>query len=470
MQSLNLNDTIAAIATPCGEGGIGIVRISGKDALLVADKVFSAKSNKKPSTFKSHMVHYGWIMEAKSEKRKAQNEKIIDEVLLTVMRAPRTYTKEDIVEINCHGGMVALKSVLDLVLSCGARLAAPGEFTKRAFLNGRIDLAQAESVLDIIHAKSQEALRVSLRQLKGGLSERINKIRQGLLESLALLEANIEFPDEEIGNIDKDALLGKLNDALDKLNSLIQTSFYGKMMRDGIHVVICGKPNAGKSSLLNAILKEERSIVTPIAGTTRDTVEEFISLKGVPVCLVDTAGLKDASGLIEKEAMSRSRKKIKHADVVLVVFDSSTKLNKDDKKILRQANSDITVAVLNKIDLKKRIEEDVIRRSLPRIVEVSAKKERNIQALEEAIVGLACKRQGSCQDGFFVSNTRHIQALKEAHKLVASAVSSMDNNLLPVELVAQELKDALSGLDEVLGKDSNKDILDKIFSQFCIGK
>ncbi|MDD5166249.1 MAG: tRNA uridine-5-carboxymethylaminomethyl(34) synthesis GTPase MnmE, partial [Candidatus Omnitrophica bacterium] len=287
----DLNDTIAAISTPPGESGIGIVRLSGKRALVIADEIFVSKDGGKVPGFKTYTTHYGWI---------TQNAKVIDEVILTVMRAPRSYTKEDVVEINCHGGIVAMRAVLDLVLTKGCRLSLPGEFTKRAFLNGRIDLVQAEAVLDIIRAKTDSALRIGTEQLRGTLSGKINKLRQILLEMLVGIEANIDFPDEEITGVNLKRTLQKLNEINGILKEILDTARCGRIMREGIHVVICGKPNVGKSSLLNALLKQERSIVTPVAGTTRDTIEEVIDIKGLPVRIVDTAGILEPRDLIEK--------------------------------------------------------------------------------------------------------------------------------------------------------------------------
>ncbi|MFA4993669.1 MAG: tRNA uridine-5-carboxymethylaminomethyl(34) synthesis GTPase MnmE, partial [Candidatus Omnitrophota bacterium] len=292
----NLEDTIAAISTAVGEGSVGIVRLSGQNALAIADEVFAGKRNLKPSEFKTYTMHYGRIVCA---------GEVIDEVILTIMRAPHSYTREDVVEINCHGGIVALRKVLDLVLERGCRLALPGEFTRRAFLNGRIDLAQAEAVIDIIRAKTDSALKVSLEQLKGGLSKEINKIRQGLLNILVVLEANIDFPEEELKQQDMVAISQNLAGVRTRLNGLLESAKAGRILRDGIQVVICGRPNVGKSSLLNALLKKERSIVTPIAGTTRDSIEEMIDVKGIPVRIVDTAGILKPRDLVEKKAVWR---------------------------------------------------------------------------------------------------------------------------------------------------------------------
>ncbi|HTZ10851.1 MAG TPA: tRNA uridine-5-carboxymethylaminomethyl(34) synthesis GTPase MnmE, partial [Candidatus Margulisiibacteriota bacterium] len=325
MHYSDTGDTIAAVSTAMGEAGIGIVRISGGRALDIADKVFVSKENKKPSEFKTYTTHYGWIV---------SEGKTIDEVILTVMLSPKSYTKEDIIEINCHGGLIALRAVLELVLSCGCRLAEPGEFTRRAFLNGRIDLAQAEAVLDVIRAKTDAALKLGLEQLKGSLSVGIGKIRERLTALLSPLEANIDFPEEQIAGVNLQGLGRELTSTEAQLKKLIEESKRARALREGIHVVICGRPNAGKSSLLNAILKRERSIVTPVAGTTRDTIEEIIDMQGMPVRIVDTAGILEPRDLVEKKAVARSRKVIEAADIAILIFDGSRRLNKDDKMLM----------------------------------------------------------------------------------------------------------------------------------------
>jgi len=479
MIKYDINDTIAAISTPIGEAGIGIVRISGKDALSVANRIFVSKDGKNPSNFKTYTTHYGWIVE-KSE--------IIDEVILTVMRAPKSYTKEDIVEINCHSGIVALRRILDLVLENGARLAEPGEFTKRAFLNGRIDLAQAEAVLDIIRAKTDSALKIGAQQLKGALSKQINQIRRILLDILSVLEANIDFPEEEIspvrnfaqqdGNIgisngisalDSEDIAGKLEHINKELKAILDNSKTARIFREGIQVVICGKPNVGKSSLLNALLRQERSIVTPVAGTTRDTIEEVIDIRGIPIRIVDTAGIIEPRDLIEKKAVQHSRRQISLADLVILLFDGSRRLSKDDALLARKLKKKSVIAVINKIDLKQKIEKDEILKRFKYVIDISAKKFKNINLLEDAVVNLVYNGKVKSSEPILVTNLRHIEAIKEAQKLVAEALNSLDNRLSP-EFVAQGIKDALLYLDDILGRRFSEDLLDKIFSEFCIGK
>ncbi|MCG2714451.1 MAG: tRNA uridine-5-carboxymethylaminomethyl(34) synthesis GTPase MnmE [Candidatus Omnitrophica bacterium] len=460
MREDNSLDTIAAISTATGEGGIGIVRLSGRESLTIANKIFVGLDKIKPTRFKSYTMHYGKIMD---------NKKIIDEVILTVMRGPKSYTRQDVVEINCHGGVLSLRKILELTLKHGCRLATPGEFTKRAFLNGRIDLAQAEAVIDIIRAKTDSALKISLGQLNGSLSSEINKIRKGILDILVILEASIDFPEEGILPQDKSDLSLGLNAIDAQLNALLNGASRGRILREGLHVVICGKPNVGKSSLLNALLKIERSIVTPVAGTTRDTIEEMIDIKGIPVRIVDTAGILKPRDLIEKLAVKRSREHIKLADLVIILFDASSKLDEQDWRLIREVKNKHVIAVINKIDLKARIEKDKISREFKRVVQLCAKSAKNINLLEDAFYDFVY--QGKLPGGEFmlVSNLRHIHALQDAQKLVRQArVIGADK--LPVEFIAQNLKDACVYLDKILGKNFSEDLMDRIFTDFCIGK
>ena len=460
MLKANLTDTIAAIGTPVGEAGIGIVRISGQGALKIADKIFVSKGGKKPSSFKTYTTHYGWVREGKN---------IIDEVILTVMRAPKSFTKEDVVEINCHGGIVALRRVLGLVLESGARLADPGEFTKRAFLNGRIDLAQAEAVLDIIRAKTDSALKVGTEQLKGALSEELNKIGKAILKILSILEASIDFPEEDIEQADLNRINQELGGISKKLKEILDNSRQGRVLREGVRVVICGKPNVGKSSLLNALLKQERSIVTSVAGTTRDTIEEIIDIRGVPIRIVDTAGIIEPKDLVEKKAVQRSKKYIELADLIILLFDGSRKLSREDEILIRKLKNKQVLAVVNKIDLRQTIEKERIIKRFRQTIEISAKKAKNIGLLEEAIANLAYGGQIKSSESVLVSNQRHIQAARRAEKLIAGSLNSLDNKL-SAEFVVQDIREALGYIDEILGKKFSEDLLDKIFAEFCIGK
>ncbi|MCX5695945.1 MAG: tRNA uridine-5-carboxymethylaminomethyl(34) synthesis GTPase MnmE [Candidatus Omnitrophica bacterium] len=456
----DLTDTIAAIATPVGEGGIGIVRISGKLALAIADKIFISPAGKLPSTLKTYTTHYGTIVKGK---------KVIDEVILTIMRSPKSYTREDIVEINCHGGIVALRGVLDLVLASGARMARPGEFTKRAFLNGRIDLTQAEAVLDIIRAKTDSALKTGIEQLKGSLSKQINKYRELLLNILAQLEAGIDFPEELVSTEDLKTISRKLDEVHNGLEGLIKDSRLARILREGIHVVICGKPNVGKSSLLNALLKEERSIVTPIAGTTRDTIEEVIDIQGIPVRIVDTAGILEPRDLVEKEAVKRSKEQIAAADLIIILFDASKKLSPEDLFLIRKLKKKKVIALINKSDLKQKIEKGRLEKIFKSVVDISAKKLINIDLLEKAIADLVYGGSVAQAESLLVANLRHRNMIQKAKIIIAQARESLDNSL-PAEFIAQDLKEALGHLDEVSGRKFSEDLLDKIFSEFCIGK
>jgi len=460
MLKASLNDTIAAISTPIGQGGIGIVRLSGKDAINIAGRIFVSKDKNKPSQFKTYTIHYGRIMEG---------AQVIDEVILTLMRSPKSYTREDVVEINCHGGLVTLHKILDLVIAKGVRLAEPGEFTRRAFLNGRIDLAQAEAVIDVICAKTDSALKISQEQLQGRLSTQIRQIRQGILDILILLEAQIDFPEEEITATEKEGIAKKISASRGKISRLLSGSKTARICKEGIHLVICGKPNVGKSSLLNALLKKERSIVTSVPGTTRDTIEEIFDIRGIPVRIVDTAGIIDAKDLVGRKAVQRSKKQIELADLVVMLFDGSRPLGKDDRRLMDKLGSRKVIAVINKIDLRQRIDKEKIRKNFPCLVELSAKRYRNIELLEDAVAGHVYKGMVFSPEPVMVSSLRHINALSAAEKLIAEAGNSLDNNLSG-EFIAQGLKDALVYMDSILGKDSPEDLLNKIFSRFCIGK
>ncbi len=461
IQRLAFDDTIAAIATALGEGGIGIVKISGPKTLEIVEKIFFPKNKTPLSGFKNYALHYGWV--------KDREGNIVDEALLSIMRKPNSYTKEDVAEINSHGGIVALRRILDLVLENGCRLAEPGEFTKRAFLNGRIDLSQAEAVLDIICSKTDAALKLSAQQLKGGLSLQINKIRQELISALSVLEAGIDFPEDEPGAMDFKNIKSKLYLIKEELNQLLEGSYAGRIWREGINAVICGRPNVGKSSLLNAILKQERSIVTPIAGTTRDTVEEIIDIKGIPVRIVDTAGIIEPRDLIEKKAVARSKKYMASADLIILVFDGSQKLSSEDRSLIKKLRNRVILTVINKSDLKQKIEKEEILKNFPHLIQICAKKNKNISLLEEAVVNLVYKGHLVKQESVLVSNLRHIQALKKAKNLIAEGCVSMDNKLSS-EFIAQDIKDALGYLDDILGKRFSEELLDKIFADFCIGK
>ena len=469
MKEINLFDTIAAIATPLGQGGIGIVRLSGKEALAIADEIFTAKDGVKPSRYKSHTVHYGWI--AKNQKSKIKNQKleIIDEVLLTVMRAPRSYTKEDIVEISCHGGIVVLREILDLALVKGARPAQRGEFTKRAFLNGRIDLSRAEAVLDIINAKTCYALENSIKQLRGDLSKEVRQLKDKLIEAIALLEANIDFSEEDIAPAEAQKVNSDILFIKNKIDKLLDSAVHGKILREGLSAVILGRANTGKSSLLNALLKEERVIVSPVAGTTRDAVEEILDLQGIPLKIADTAGIIEPKDLIEQEALKRTRRYFDKADLVLLVFDSGARLTAEDRLLIKKAKAKTTIVVLNKSDLRPRIEEAEIKRHFDCLVKVSSLKRKGLKELEQAIVRSVWEGKLEASDELIVSNVRHIQALKKAKEALFRAQESLRSKL-SIEFIAEDLRFCRESLSLIIGESAGEDVLDKIFSQFCIGK
>jgi tRNA modification GTPase len=479
MTILSNNDTIAAIATAIGESGINIVRISGGGALGIADKIFRSRDGL-PSSYSTHTVHYGWVVKCsgggfrrttRDARRRTHDETLlrIDEVLLTVMRGPRSYTKEDVVEINCHGGAVAARKVLKLALELGARLAEPGEFTRRAFINGRIDLTQAEAVLDVIHAQTEAAFELGLQQLEGNVSCLATRLRGRLLELLMELEANINFP-EDAHEEDCTSRFGPVLEEIDReLRRYLQNAEKGRIIKEGIRVVICGSPNVGKSSLLNALLRKERAIVTAIAGTTRDTIEEAVSLRGIPVKLIDTAGLARAEGLLDRHALRRTLESLRHADVTLVVLDGNKKISPKEIALLRKMKHKKCIAVVNKIDLPQRIEKEKLLRYCPLCVEVSARKGTDIELLEDAISGLVLAGEVDIKETLFISNLRHIRIFQDVQKSVAAARKSLDNTL-SAEFIAEDLKAAVTRLDLLLGKDSSAELLDKIFSRFCIGK
>lgn len=472
MHNLDLNDTIAAISTPIGLGGIGIVRLSGKDALSIADKIFLSRERIKPSRCKTYTIHYGWIVNrTPSSEPKTPNYEIIDEAILTIMRAPRSYTREDVVEINCHSGIVPLRKIFELVLKYGARPAEPGEFTRRAFVNGRLDLVQAEAVLDIVQARTETSLKLGLNQLQGRLSTKIEEIRSRLLDIFAHLEASIDFPEEDIETATRRKLQTSLEKISAEIKTILDSADEGKILREGITVVICGKPNVGKSSLLNALLKEERAIVTHIPGTTKDTIEEAANIHGLPLRLVDTAGINEPRDLIDREAVKRSRSSIKNADLILFILDGSGKISSEDKTIFAEIRDKKVIGVVNKIDLKGSLNSATLRRLLGKrkAVRVSALRYTGIKQLEKEIAQAIWHGHLKPQEDILVSNLRHINLLRETWEAIEKTRQAFKNNL-SVEFISQELKPALEALDKITGRAVSADLLDKIFSEFCIGK
>ena len=457
-------DTIAAISTPRGEGGISIVRLTGPLAIPIAQRIFRSPSPSSLRKIKTHTIVYGHILDPKTSQ-------IIDEVLLTVMKAPRTYTREDIVEINCHGGAACVQKVLELTLLAGARLAEPGEFTKRAFLNGRIDLAQAESVADIIRAKTDLTRQVAMNQLQGTMSKTVNQLRNQLIDILAEVEASIDFPEEDLDFGDSIELSKRTQTVLTQLEDLLQTAEDGKILREGLSLAIVGKPNVGKSSLLNALLQEDRAIVTEIPGTTRDTIEEYANIRGIPIKLIDTAGIRETSDIIEYAGVKRSREWLERSDLLLVMLDASEPLTEDDRKLLELTKDKKSITVLNKIDLTELLDIEQIQKLTPDkpIVETSMLTGEGLEDLKTSILDSVIHGESISPDSAIITNVRHRDALRKAKIDIEHALSSL-NAAMPPELVAVDLRGALDNLGLIVGETTTDDILDRIFSQFCIGK
>lgn len=456
------DDTIAAIATPIGEGGLAVVRLSGKDALAMADKSFLpiGKNSSKPSVAPTHTIHYGKII---------RGEKTIDEVLVAVMRAPRTFTREDSVEITCHGGILPAKLVLDTILESGARLAEPGEFTRRAFLNGRIDLAQAEAVADLIHSRTELALDAANEQLAGKLSQRINQLRDDLLHTLAHVEAHIDFPDEDIAPDTKQKLLERLQNGISFMDELLRTANEGQILRRGIRAAIVGRPNAGKSSLLNQLLGRDRAIVSPIAGTTRDTIEETANIRGLPVIFIDTAGLREARDEIEQEGIRRSRESLQKAEFILHVLDASEALTREDENYFKEFEGKKRILVRNKTDLPAKLNESQISNLKSQIIDVCCLSGQGIEPLKDTIKNLIWSGEIKAEMLQVMINSRHQEALNRTRAATQRTIEALRGDAT-LELVALDLRIAVAAVGEIVGKTTTEDLLDSIFSTFCIGK
>jgi len=468
----NLKDTIVAISTPIGEGGIGIVRLSGTRALTIADKIFLSKDSKKPSTFDTYTMRYGHVARSKkvSGNSKDKKREIIDEVVLTVMRAPKTYTKEDIVEINCHGGIVPLKKVMEETVFLGARPAGPGEFTKRAFLNGRIDLAQAEAVQDLIKAKTDMSLKVALSHLEGDFSGEVIRKRETLLDILKDIEKEIDFSGEDIDTLSKKDLIRRLEKSSLGVKKILDTHDSGMLLKEGVTCVICGKPNVGKSSLLNTLLKRNRAIVTHIPGTTRDVIEEVITIKGAALKLVDTAGIVKSRNIVEKKGVERTRAYLKKADFIIFMLDLSQPLDKKDREIMKLLPIEKIMVVANKSDLKKRLDLDEVNSSLDKeVLKISVLKRKNVDLIEKNIGGMIWSGKLTHPEPAFLTNIRHKKALEEALKSLRLAISALKKDL-PFELAAVDMREAIFRLGLITGESVDVNILDRIFEKFCIGK
>ena len=449
-------DTITAIATPLGEGAIGIVRISGSKALAIIKKIFKGKNL---DDVPSHTINYGHIVE---------NGAIIDEVMVSVMRAPKTFTREDVIEINTHGGVAVTNEILQLVLRSGARMADPGEFTKRAFLNGRVDLAQAEAVMDLIRAKTDKAMAVAVQQLDGSLSNLINNTRQEILNTLAQVEVNIDYPEyDDVEEMTTALMREKTQEFETLLTNLLKTARRGKILREGLSTAIIGRPNVGKSSLLNNLLREEKAIVTDIEGTTRDVIEEYVNIKGVPLKLIDTAGIRETDDLVEKIGVERSKKALEEADLVLLVLNSAEKLTDQDRTLLEISQNSNRLILLNKTDLPEQIETD----QLPEdCIKISVIKNQNIDVIEERINKLFFDNAAIVEkDATYLSNARHISLIEKALKSLQAVNDGLELGM-PVDLLQVDMTRTWELLGEITGDAAPDELITQLFSQFCLGK
>jgi tRNA modification GTPase len=459
------DDTIAAISTPLGEGGIGIVRLSGRDSIQIAEKLFSSSKNKPLSQATPYKAAHGFIVDPLINGK-------IDEVLVMIMRAPHSYTREDVVEINCHGGMIPLRNTLELVLRQGARLAEPGEFTKRAFLNGRIDLSQAEAVLDLIRAKTDESRRIAVEQLQGGISEKITALRDSLTDVCVHIEAYIDFPEDEIETTTQIDFMQALDRIIENLRRLVKTYDEARYFREGLSTAIVGRPNVGKSSLLNVLLQKDRAIVTEIPGTTRDVIEEYLNISGLPLRIMDTAGIRAVQDLAEQEGVRRSLKSIENADLVIAIFDGSEPLKAEDFEVLNKVKDKNVIHVLNKNDLPVAVDEDAFSSFIlypSSLRKISAVRGDGIEALKEQIVASCLKDWKEEREGVVITNLRHKMAIEYACAALDRGVAALKGNR-PLEITALELRDGLDSLGEIVGAVTTEDILNRIFSDFCIGK
>lgn len=456
------HDTIAAISTGMSGGGIGIIRISGKEAFSIIEQIFRSKNpEKRISDQSSYTIHYGSIYD---------KEELLDEVILLLMKGPRSYTTEDTVEIDCHGGLFVQRRILEAVLKNGARLAEPGEFTKRAFLGGRIDLAQAEAVMDLIQAKNQSALESSLSQLKGSVSEKIKDFRKQILYETAFLESALDDPEHISLDGYGDRLSKVLNKLILEITSLLNTFDNGRILREGIRTVILGKPNAGKSSLLNALLGEERAIVTDIAGTTRDVLEEQLSLNGLNLNLFDTAGIRKTGDLVEQIGVGRAKEQAEASDLILYVVDSSCSLDESDEEILELLEHKKAIVLLNKSDLKMAVTEEMIREKTEHpVIVISVKEGQGLKELEEKIQDLFFQGDISFQDDLVITNIRHKNGLEEAEKSLRMVQSSIEMGM-PEDLYTIDLMDAYTSLGMILGEEAGENLIMEIFGKFCMGK
>lgn len=456
-------DTITSISTPMGEGAIGIVRLSGPQAIEIGDILYKGK--KKLSEVETHTINYGHIIDPETNET-------VEEVMVSVLRAPKTFTREDIIEINCHGGILTINRILELTMTYGARMAEPGEYTKRAFLNGRIDLSQAEAVMDFIRSKTDRASKVAMNQIEGRLSDLIKKQRQSILEILAQVEVNIDYPEyDDVEDATTDFLLEQSKRIKEEINQLLETGAQGKIMREGLSTVIVGRPNVGKSSMLNNLIQDNKAIVTEVAGTTRDVLEEYVNVRGVPLRLVDTAGIRDTEDIVEKIGVERSRKALSGADLILFVLNNNEPLTEDDQTLFEVIKNEDVIVIINKTDLEQRLDVSELREmigDMP-LIQTSMLKQEGIDELEIQIKDLFFGGEVQNQDMTYVSNSRHISLLKQARQSIQDAIDAAESGI-PMDMVQIDLTRTWEILGEIIGESASDELIDQLFSQFCLGK
>ncbi|MGE5329959.1 MAG: tRNA uridine-5-carboxymethylaminomethyl(34) synthesis GTPase MnmE [Deltaproteobacteria bacterium] len=460
---ITIDDTIAAISTPFGNGGISIIRISGEKAFEIIEKVFKpAKASEK--NIKTYSMKYGHIVDSFSQQT-------IDEVLVSFFVKPNTYTREDIAEINCHGGIIIAKEILGKVVEHGARLAEPGEFTMRAFINGRVDLLQAEAVIDLINSKTIASKKASLRQLEGKLSNKVREIREKLVDIITDIEATIDYPEYDIEEVSRKRIEESLNYYIADIEKLLKTYFQGRILREGIEAAIIGRPNVGKSSLLNALAKKEKAIITDIPGTTRDVIEEYMEIGGIAVKILDTAGLRETTDKIEMAGIERSKKAIEEADLTLLIFDGSQELKQEDKKILELLKDKKTIVIINKIDLERKLSIEEVQELIPdrKIIEISAVNEEGLENIEQAMQEMIASNQISYDNEILITNLRHKNLIEEAKKFLEEAKSLIQKGV-PVDIVSVVISEAAGKIGEITGDTVGEEVIRNIFSKFCVGK
>ena len=456
-------DTITSISTPMGEGAIGIVRLSGPQAIEIGDALYKGK--KKLSEVDTHTINYGHIIDPETNET-------VEEVMISVLRAPKTFTREDIIEINCHGGILTINRILELTMTYGARMAEPGEYTKRAFLNGRIDLSQAEAVMDFIRSKTDRASKVAMNQIEGRLSDLIKKQRQSILEILAQVEVNIDYPEyDDVEDATTEFLLEQSKNIKEEINRLLETGTQGKIMREGLSTVIVGRPNVGKSSMLNNLIQDNKAIVTEVAGTTRDVLEEYVNVRGVPLRLVDTAGIRDTEDIVEKIGVERSRKALSEADLILFVLNNNEPLTEDDQTLYEVVKNEDVIVIINKTDLEPRLDINEVKEmigDMP-LIQTSMLKQEGIDELEIQIRDLFFGGEVQNQDMTYVSNSRHISLLKQARHSIQDAIDAAESGV-PMDMVQIDLTRTWEILGEIIGESASDELIDQLFSQFCLGK